>query len=70
MPGVFQVPLSPIYEQTVSPVAGANFVDLAFKAAIIALILVMLFMIIYYRLPGVLAAVALIILCLDQPGDL
>jgi preprotein translocase subunit SecD len=54
------VPLTPIYEQTVSPVAGANFVDLAFKAAIIGLVLVMLFMMIYYRLPGVMAALALL----------
>ena len=58
--GRIPVPLTPIYEQTVSPVVGANFVDLSFKAAIIALILVMLFMIIYYRLPGVLAALALL----------
>jgi preprotein translocase subunit SecD len=58
--GRLQVPLSPIYEQTVSPVAGANFVDLAFKAAIIGLVLVMIFMMIYYRLPGVLAALALL----------
>jgi preprotein translocase subunit SecD len=59
--GRLQVPLNPIYEQTVSPVAGANFVDLAYKAAIIALVLIILFMSIYYRLPGVLASVALII---------
>jgi preprotein translocase subunit SecD len=58
--GRIPVPLTPIYEQTVSPVVGANFVDLSYKAAIIALILVMLFMIIYYRLPGVLAALALL----------
>ena len=58
--GRIPVPLTAIYEQTVSPVVGANFVDLSFKAAIIALILVMLFMIIYYRLPGVLAALALL----------
>jgi preprotein translocase subunit SecD len=58
--GRLQVPLSPIYEQTVSPVVGANFVELAFKAAIIALILVILFMSIYYKIPGVLASLALI----------
>jgi preprotein translocase subunit SecD len=62
--GRIPVPLSPIYEQTVSPIAGANFVGLAFKAAIIALVLIILFMIIYYRLPGVLAAVALLIYAL------
>jgi preprotein translocase subunit SecD len=57
--GRIPVPLSPIYEQTVSPIAGANFVDLTFKSAVIALVLVMLFMIIYYRLPGLMAAIAL-----------
>jgi len=58
--GRMPVPLTSIYEQTVSPVAGANFVDLAFKSAIIGLVLVILFMIIYYRLPGIMAALALI----------
>ncbi len=62
--GRIPVPLTPIYEQTVSPVAGANFVDLAFKAAIIALILTVLFMSFYYKLPGVLASLALIIYAL------
>jgi preprotein translocase subunit SecD len=62
--GRIPVPLTPIYEQTVSPSAGANFVDLAFKAAIIGLILIILFMSIYYKLPGVLASIALIIYAL------
>jgi preprotein translocase subunit SecD len=62
--GRIPVPLTPIYEQTVSPSAGANFVDLAFKAAIIGLILIVLFMSIYYKLPGVLASIALIIYAL------
>ncbi len=62
--GRIPVPLSPIYESTISPVAGANFVDLAFKAAIIALILVIMFMSIYYKLPGVLASLALIVYAL------
>ena len=58
--GRISVPLTPIYEQTVSPVIGADFVDMAVKAGIIGLILVMLFMILYYRLPGVLASLALV----------
>lgn len=62
--GRIPVPLSPIYESTISPIAGANFVDLALKAAIVALILVILFMSIYYKLPGVLASLALIIYAL------
>ena len=39
---------------------GADFVALGSKAGLIGIILVMLFMIIYYRLPGVLASLALI----------
>jgi preprotein translocase subunit SecD len=59
--GRIQVPLTSLYEQTVSPVIGADFVGMAVKAGIIGLILIMLFMVIYYRLPGLLASVALII---------
>jgi preprotein translocase subunit SecD len=59
--GRIPVPLSSLYEQTISPVAGANFVDLAFKAAIIALVLVIIFMSLYYKLPGVMASLALVI---------
>jgi preprotein translocase subunit SecD len=58
--GRIPVPLSPIYEQTVSPILGADFIDMSLKAGMIGIILVMLFMIIYYRLPGVLACLALI----------
>jgi preprotein translocase subunit SecD len=58
--GRIPVPLTPIYEQTVSPILGADFVDKSLKAGLIGIILVMLFMIVYYRLPGVLASLALI----------
>jgi len=58
--GRIPVPLTPIYEQTVSPILGSNFVGMSVKAGLIGLILVVLFMMIYYRLPGVLASVALI----------
>ena len=58
--GRIPVPLDPIYEQTVSPILGADFIDMSLKAGVIGIILVMLFMIIYYRLPGVLASLALI----------
>jgi preprotein translocase subunit SecD len=57
--GRLPVPLEIIYEQTVSPLLGANFVDLSIKAGLIGIILVMLFMIVYYRLPGAMACVAL-----------
>jgi len=58
--GRIPVPLNPIYEQTVSPILGADFIDMSVKAGIIGIILVMLFMMIYYRLSGVLASLALI----------
>jgi preprotein translocase subunit SecD len=57
--GRLPVPLEIIYEQTVSPLLGANFVDLSIKAGLIGIILVMLFMIVYYRLPGAMACIAL-----------
>ncbi len=58
--GRLPVPLEIIYEQTVSPVLGADFVSLSLKAGIIGLALVMLFMVLYYRLPGAVASLALI----------
>ena len=58
--GRLPVPLEVIYEQTVSPVLGADFIDLSLKAGLIGILLVMLFIIIYYRLPGLVASLALI----------
>jgi len=58
--GRLPVPLEILYDQTVSPLLGADFIDMSLKAGLIGIILVMLFMIVYYRLPGVLASLALI----------
>jgi preprotein translocase subunit SecD len=58
--GRIPVPLTPIYEQTVSPILGADFIDMSLMAGLIGIILVMLFMIVYYRLPGFLASLALV----------
>jgi preprotein translocase subunit SecD len=58
--GRLPVPLEIIYEQTVSPVLGSDFVDLSIKAGLIGIFLVMLFMIVYYRRPGVMASLALV----------
>ncbi len=58
--GRLPVPLEIIYDQTVSPLLGADFVDMSTKAGLIGIILVMLFMIAYYRLSGVLASLSLI----------
>jgi len=58
--GRLPVPLETKYELTVDPILGADFIALGSKAGLIGIILVMLFMIAYYRLPGVLASLALI----------
>ncbi len=58
--GRIPVPLTPIYEQTVSPILGSDFVDMSLKAGIIGLILILIFMMVYYRLPGALASAALL----------
>ncbi len=58
--GRIPIPLTAIYEQTVSPILGSDFVNMSIKAGLIGIVLVMLFMIVYYRLPGFLASVALI----------
>ena len=57
--GRIPLPLTPIYDQTVSPILGADFIDMSVKAGIIGIILVMLFMIAYYRVSGLLACLAL-----------
>lgn len=58
--GRLPVPLETKYELTVDPVLGADFIALSSKAGLIGIVLVMLFMIAYYRLPGILASLALI----------
>jgi preprotein translocase subunit SecD len=58
--GRLPVPLEILYDQTVSPILGAGFIDMSIMAGAIGIIIVMLFMIIYYRLPGALASLSLI----------
>ncbi len=58
--GRLPVPLTILYDQTVSPILGADFVDMSLKAGVIGIILVMLFMTIYYRLAGFLSSLALV----------
>jgi preprotein translocase subunit SecD len=58
--GRLPVPLEIIYEETVSPALGADFVELSARAGIIGIVLVMLFMMLYYRLSGLVASLALI----------
>ncbi|MFC1897564.1 protein translocase subunit SecD [Chloroflexota bacterium] len=58
--GRLPVPLEVIYDQTVSPILGADFIDMSVKAGLIGIVLVMLFMILYYRLPGLMASLTLV----------
>ncbi len=58
--GRIPLPLIPIYDQTISPILGADFIDMSIKAGIIGILLVMLFMMAYYRVSGALASLSLI----------
>jgi len=59
--GSLPMPLKkpPLFQQKVSATLGANFIDMSMMAGIIGVILVIVFMGIYYRLPGGLASLAL-----------
>jgi preprotein translocase subunit SecD len=50
----------PLYQEKISATLGAEFIDKSWKAGLIGLALVMVFMMAYYRLPGFMASLALI----------
>jgi len=60
--GALPMPLQkpPLYEETVSATLGGDFVEKSIMAGVVGIMLVMLFMIVYYRLPGALASLSLI----------
>lgn len=60
--GALPMPLQkpPLYQQTVSATLGADFIDMSVRAGLVGIILIMLFMTVYYRLPGFLASLALV----------
>jgi preprotein translocase subunit SecD len=60
--GALPMPLEkpPLYQEKVSATLGADFIEMSWMAGLIGIILVMLFMIAYYRLPGFLASLALV----------
>lgn len=62
--GALPVPLEIAQNRTVGPTLGQDSVDRSLRAGIIGLVLVAVFMLIYYRLPGVVAVVALLIYAL------
>ncbi len=59
--GALPVPISLISTQTVGPILGAQAVHAGILAAIIGFIIVALFLILWYRLPGLVAVIALML---------
>ncbi len=57
--GALPVPISLISQATIGPTLGHASLLASLKAGLVALLLVALFMIIYYRLPGFIAVIAL-----------
>ncbi len=62
--GALPVPLKVVQSSAIGPTLGRESVDRSLMAGAIGLIIVMLFMLLYYRLPGVLADIALTIYAL------
>ncbi len=62
--GALPVPLKVIRNISVGPTLGADSLDKSVRAGLVGFAMVILFMIAYYRLPGAVAAVALIIYAL------
>jgi preprotein translocase subunit SecD len=59
--GALPVPLETLYSGEVSATLGEEFVERAILGGMIAIGLIILFMMLYYRLPGVVAGLALLI---------
>lgn len=57
--GALPVPISLISTQTIGPSLGGQATEAGVKAAIIGFLAIVLFLILWYRLPGLIAAVAL-----------
>lgn len=62
--GALPVPSEIIQENTVGPTLGADSIEKSKFAGLLGIGLVMLFMVLYYRLPGLIADVALVIYAL------
>jgi protein-export membrane protein SecD len=58
--GALPVPITEESSTIINPTLGASAVDTGVKAAIIGFLLVAIFMILWYRLPGVMAVLALV----------
>ncbi|MEA3295844.1 MAG: protein translocase subunit SecD [Patescibacteria group bacterium] len=59
--GALPVPITLISQQTIGPNLGQDSLDKSLKAGIAGFLAVLVFIIIFYRIPGILASIALII---------
>lgn len=59
--GALPIPIKLVEQRTIGPTLGSESVKKSLTAGILGLTLVMIFMIIYYRVPGMLAVFALVI---------
>lgn len=59
--GALPVPISLVSQKTVESSLGVKSIDNSLKAGLIGLLLVSLFMILYYRLPGLLSVISLLV---------
>jgi len=59
--GALPVPITLISQQTVGPTLGAISLEKSLKAGMLGFLAVAIFMIIFYRMPGLLASIALVI---------
>jgi protein-export membrane protein SecD/preprotein translocase SecF subunit len=59
--GALPVPLKVVENRSVGPTLGQDSVQKSIRAGTIGLLIVLLFMVVYYRLPGGVAAIALVI---------
>ncbi len=59
--GRIEVPLHTLEQHSVDPSLGEDFVDWSVQAGIIGLLLIIFFLILYYRMPGLIAGIALLI---------
>ncbi|MFO8101553.1 MAG: protein translocase subunit SecD [Dehalococcoidia bacterium] len=59
--GRIEVPLHTLEQHDVDPTLGENFVDWSIQAGVVGLLLIIFFLILYYRMPGLVAGIALLI---------
>lgn len=59
--GALPVPITLVSQQTVGPTLGAESVQASLMASLVGFALVVLFMLFYYRLPGLISVIALVV---------